>query len=74
MKWSRWWAALWVAWVVFFVVLELIGMLGIPGTSTLSEWLVSNFGVKVVVLCTWIAAGILTLHWIMLGKDDRQDR
>jgi hypothetical protein len=52
--------------------LEGIGIiaehLGIPGVSTLSQWLVANLGWQLTSVLTLIAAGLLILHWYLIEK------
>lgn len=74
-QWPRWFTVLWIALALnglqaflFFWVLEAIGeWSGLPGVSTLSSWLVSNWGPVILTVLTLAISqtlcGVLIWHW-----------
>lgn len=83
--WNLVWTVLWFIllfggtglWFSFFFTLEAIGLWGgIAGTSTLSDWMVSNWGLLHMIVGT-IAIGetIITglcVHWWMVDRDQKK--
>ncbi len=70
-SWTRRWARLWVAWLIItlgsFLALEAVGLgcefMGIPGCSTASAWMASNWGPVLLCVATGAAAGVASWHW-----------
>ncbi len=71
MVWSKRWKQLFVAWLALagltFLSLEVVGMgcemLGVPGCSTASYWMASNWGPLALSIATGAALGTATWHW-----------
>ncbi len=80
--WTKEWALLWIAWffwtMIPFVILEAIGLIRcewgkVPGCSTLSSWMVSNWGEVFLSCATVAAASMFIWHWITVKQEqDKQ--
>jgi hypothetical protein len=72
MKWTKRYAAAWLIWLavsgVSFLALEAVGLgcewFSVLGCSTLSSWMVANWGPVFMVTATGAVATVASWHWV----------